>query len=326
MQVEQKKSDNPFRFYWIAAMVLGLAPCGSVYAEEGGSGHYQPGSIASFIDAVPPEKTFLVRYNLVRYKGSVSPSVRLPIGGSSTTGASADIWAHGLTMLWAPGWKLGDWNYAMSTTVPLLDAKVDARVESSDFGTRDRSDSLTRMGDIILMPLMLNYTVSPDLNVNLRTTFYAPTGDYKTGRLANTGKNFWTFEPTAGVVYMGQKNGREASVYAGLDFNTENDKTDYKSGNQFHIDSTFAQHFPLAGGVAGAGVSGYYYKQVTGDSGDGATFGDFKAKSVGAGPVISYIRNFGKWEMLSELKWLHEFSTTNRLDGDVVLFKVAFKQ
>jgi len=30
-------------------------------AEEGGSGHYQPGSMASFVDGVPQKPTFIAR-------------------------------------------------------------------------------------------------------------------------------------------------------------------------------------------------------------------------------------------------------------------------
>lgn len=64
-----------------------------------------------------------------------------------------------------------------------------------------------------------------NLNLNFRTGIYAPTGDYEVGRLANTGKNFWTFEPTLGLMYFGLNNGIEASVFVGADFNTENPAT-----------------------------------------------------------------------------------------------------
>jgi hypothetical protein len=172
---------------------------------------------------------------------------------------------------------------------------------------------------------MLNYNVNPDLNYNFRLAAYAPTGSYEAGRLANTGKNFWTHEPTVGLMYFGQKNGIEGSLYFGADFNQENPDTHYKSGTQLHFDGTLAQHFPFAGGLAGAGVSGFYYEQVTGDSGSGATFGDFKAKTVGAGPAISYIGKAAGHDLIAELKWLHEFETRNRLEGDTIFLKVVVK-
>ena len=75
---------------------------------------------------------------------------------------------------------------------------------------------------------------------------YAPTGDYEVGRLANPGKNYWTFEPTLALMYFGQKNGFEASLFTGMSFNLENEETDYTSGNLFHVDGTLAQIYALA--------------------------------------------------------------------------------
>jgi hypothetical protein len=230
-----------------------------------------------------------------------------------------------LTLLWRPPLDLGArWSYAFSATVPFVSLDVTANVEAGATTVR-RTSSLDGFGDIVLMPLMLNYNVSSNLNVNFRTGIYAPTGDYEVGRLANTGKNFWTFEPTLGLMYFGVNNGREASVFVGADFNTENPDTHYQSGTQFHVDGTLAQHFPLLGGLAGVGVNGFWYDQITGDSGSGATYGSFEARTTGVGPVLSYVFKLGKVDMIAEAKWLHELDTTKRLEGDIVWFKLVAK-
>ena len=126
-------------------------------------------------------------------------------------------------------------------------------------------------------------------------------------------------------MYFGQKNGREASIFAGFDFNETNEATDYKTGTQFSLDGTLAQHFPLAGGLAGIGVNFWWYQQIEGDSGSGATFGDFKGETHGLGPVASYVTKIRDHDVIAELKWLHEFGTTNRLKGDTVWCKVMYK-
>jgi hypothetical protein len=54
----------------------------SLEAEEGGSGHYMPGSMSSFVDGVPTKEAFIVRYNLLYYNGSVSANVPLPMYSS----------------------------------------------------------------------------------------------------------------------------------------------------------------------------------------------------------------------------------------------------
>jgi hypothetical protein len=188
-----------------------------------------------------------------------------------------------------------------------------------------RTSSTNGLGDVVLMPLMLNYKVDPDFSVNFRVGFYAPTGNYEVGRLANTSKNFWTTEPTLGFMYFGQKNGIEASVFAGVDSNAENPDTHYTSGTQVHLDGTLAQHFPLGGGLAGVGANAYYYKQVSGDSGAGATLGSFEAMTVGLGPALSYATKLGGQDTIVEAKWLHELDTENRLRGDVFWLKAVFK-
>jgi hypothetical protein len=308
---------------WIA-----LACCavfsGGVHAEEGGTGHYLPGSMASFIDGVPLTETFLARLNVVYYNGSVSAQRELPIAGLTALGAEAKSWAYGLTLLWRPPLHIGErWSYAMSATIPYVSLDVTADVINPVQGVR--SSSIGALGDVVLMPLMLNYIVNPDFNVNFRVGFYAPTGSYEVGRLANTSKNFWTVEPVLGLMYLGQKNGIEASAFIGFDFNGENDATNYKSGTQFHVDGTLAQHFPLWGGLGGAGVTGAYYQQLAGDSGTGANLGAFKGRTVGIGPVLSYTAKIGGHDNVFELKWLHEVETQNRLQGDIAWLKWVFK-
>jgi hypothetical protein len=319
------------------AAMLGASFTPSLRAEEGGSGHYLPGSMSSFVDAVPPSETFIARLNYLFYNGSYSGNP-LPFARFAAFDVDASSHAAGLTLLWRPPIDLGEkWSFALSATVPYVwldvSADVTAKVtlgRGTNFSrtltrTVRQSDSVSGIGDIVLMPLMLNYKFTPDFNMNFRLGIYAPTGDYEVGRLANTGKNFWTFEPTLAFMYFGQKNGFEASLFTGFDFNTTNDDTDYQSGTQFHVDGTLAQHFPLAGGLAGVGVNAYWYEQISGDSGSGATFGDFKGRTAGVGPVLSYARKIGKTDMIAEVKWLHEAETRKRLEGDYVWLKVVFK-
>jgi hypothetical protein len=309
----------------LAAASFLVAVPGAAVAEEGGTGHYVPGSIASFMDGVAPKEALLLRLNVLNYDGSVGKTQPLPIAGLTAVGAEAKSTAVGLTVFWRPPVEIGEgWSYGMSATVPYVWLDVSADVTALGI-TASRKTSVSGLGDAVLMPLMLNQNVNPDFNINYRVAIYAPTGSYELGRLANTGKNFWTLGPIVGFMYFGQKNGIEASTFVGADFNQTNPDTHYKSGTQFHVDGTFAQHFPWQGGLVGVGVNAYYYQQVTGDSGSGATLGDFKGRTLGLGPVASFATKVGGHDLISELKWLHETSTTNRLKGDLVWLKVIYK-
>lgn len=310
----------------LAALTASLACAVPVSAEEGGSGHYMPGSMASFIDSVPPAPAFLMRLNVMSYEGSATAQLTIPIAGALCSGVEASIMGYGLTMVWRPDWAfLGEeWSYSMATTIPLLTSEVSASAASPLRPGRSISlnDEETGLGDIIFQPIMVSRKFTPDFKVNSRLTIYAPTGEYTVGKLANTGKNFWSFSPSVEFMYLGQQNGFEASLFAGFDINSENPDTDYTSGTQFHIDGTLAQHFPLWGGLAGAGINAYYYEQIAGDSGDGATLGDFKAMTTGLGPVLSYSSKVGTHSVTGELKWLHEGDTEKRLEGDIIFFKL----
>ena len=66
----------------LAVLSAGLACAAPVSAEEGGSGHYMPGSMASFIDSVPPAPAFLMRLNVMSYEGSAAAKLTMPIAGA----------------------------------------------------------------------------------------------------------------------------------------------------------------------------------------------------------------------------------------------------
>ena len=308
------------------ALLLAACVASAVHparAEEGGGGHYFPGTISSFMDGVALEEVFITRLNGIYYDGSINASKGIPIAGQTALDVDVKSAAGGLTMFWRPSWGgfLGErWSYAMNATIPFPWVEVTANVAAAGRTVR-RTDSEFGLGDIIVAPVMLNYHVSDDFNVNARLNIYTPTGSYEVGRLANLGKNYWTFEPIVGLMYLGKQNGREASVFFGADFNTENPDTNYHTGTQLHVDGTLAQHFPVGTALLGLGVTGYWYQQVEGDSGSGATFGSFKGRTNGIGPSFTISHPFGSHNFVAELKWLHELGVERRPEGDSFVLK-----
>ncbi len=150
-RTRQRKVNKIFSFLML---LLFIAP--TLHAEEGGSGHYMPGSMASFADGVPTSPTFIARLNYIFYDGEIDANRSIPIAGMSALNANAKSNAYGLTVLWAPDWNMGEkWTYAMSATIPWVSIEVEADGVTSISGrqlTGGLSDKETGFGDIVLMP------------------------------------------------------------------------------------------------------------------------------------------------------------------------------
>jgi hypothetical protein len=187
-----------------------------------------------------------------------------------------------------------------------------------------RQSSVSGFGDMTVVPVMLAWKTG-DWQIETLMPIYAPTGNYQKGRLGNPGLNYWTFDPMVGVVYSDRKSGFNAMLHVGYGMNTENPDTDYQSGSLLHFDGAIQQILPVGSGFLTLGAEGFYFEQVTGDSGAGAVLGDFKGRTAGIGPVLGYIHPLGKQALLFELKWLPELDTKNRLEGDYVWLKMAYK-
>ncbi len=63
------------------------------------------------------------------------------------------------------------------------------------------------------------------------------------------------------------------------------------------------------------GLVGYVYQQVTGDSGSGATLGDFKSGVVGIGPQVGFLFPVGDMQGYLNLKGYAEFAAEHRPEG-----------
>jgi len=291
--------------------VLGPLPA---QAEEGGSGHYFPGSNASFIDALPGRTGLMLANVFVFYK--VSSSLQLPIAGQVSANLDATVFADSVIAFYQTAIGLLGGSYAFGGVVPVLWMDFSGTLVTGG-GTRSAGDSNNGIGDVLFYPFMLGWTtMRGDLKTDFRLGIYAPTGRFEAGSLASVGKNYWTFEPTFTASYLSSEIGLEVSAYAGVDFNTRNNTTDYKTGTQFHLDSTVAEHLPLLGGFVGLGANVFYYQQISWDSGSGATLGDFKGRTVGIGPVASYAMKLDGVDGTVEIKWLPELETKNRLQGN----------
>jgi hypothetical protein len=205
--------------------------------------------------------------------------------------------------------------YALGALVPIVRTDIDANTVVGGMKGPGIEDDKTGLGDITLFPFSIFWNFG-NFHLNFAEYIITPTADYDEDDLANTGLNYWSFDTNVAATYLDPIRGHEFSFNLGHIYNTENKDTDYQTGQEIHLDYMANQYFSETFAL---GVHGFYLKQITGDSGDGAIFGDFKAEAAGIGPALLWTPSILGKDVPIIVKWLHEFHAENRLEGDHVM-------
>ena len=175
---------------------------------------------------------------------------------------------------------------------------------------RSFNDSLSAFGDVFVQPtLRWNHGVN---NYMVYAMTNLPVGSYDSSRLVNLGLGHWSIDAGGGYTYLNPQTGWEFSGVAGLTYNFKNPALQYQNGIDAHLDWGVS-HFVSK--QMHLGLVGYYYQQITGDSGSGATFGDFKSRVVGAGPQVGFIFPVADMQGYLNLKVYKEFAAEHRPEG-----------
>ncbi|KAB0508999.1 SphA family protein [Pseudomonas moorei] len=201
--------------------------------------------------------------------------------------------------------------------IPLVKGNVSFDVDTPA-GRVHRSDRQEGVGDITLVPLLLGWS-SPGLSQVVAVDIFTPTGSYDKDRLFNPGRNYWSFAPWYGITAYPIKN-LEVSAKALYIVNKENSATKYKSGNELNIDYNIGYNITP---TLQLGVSGYFYKQITGDDQDIVTTSteDNKGRAFAIGPAMKY--QTPAWGFVA--KWQHESMVLNRAEGDKFWLQAVFR-
>ena len=72
------------------------------------------------------------------------------------------------------------------------------------------------------------------------------------------------------------------------------------------------------------GIKGYFYRQMTGDSGSGALLGDFEGEAVGIGPGVVWLPQFAGGKLVILGKWITDVHSKNRFDSDYATLTISW--
>lgn len=297
----------------VLSVGLGVSVSLPAIADEGGTSFWLPGQYGS-LAAVPGDPGWSLP--LIYFHASMD-------GGGSKEFANVGRITLGLDVgedlvLAVPTYTFTEpvWGGQAALSVAGVYGRVDVSVDATltepggSVISGSERDSLTAVGD-----LYPSFTVRWNKGVHntmVYTMLGIPVGSYKADRLANIGTNHWAADIGGGYTYFNQESGREFSASAGLTYNFENPDTEYKNGIDSHLDWGASQFLSEQWHV---GLVGYFFYQLTGDSGEGAALGDFKSRVNGIGPQAGYFFSMGKGQAYLNLKGYWEFGAKNRPEG-----------
>jgi hypothetical protein len=139
-----------------------------------------------------------------------------------------------------------------------------------------------------------------------------PVGTYSSSNLANIGLGHGAIDGGFGYTYFNPQTGHELSAVLGFTGNFQNQSTGNTSGIDSHLDWGVSQFLTKQVQV---GLVGYFYEQLTGDSGCAPVLCPFESRVIGIGPQIGYIFPVAGMQGYLNLKGYGEFDNENRPAG-----------
>jgi hypothetical protein len=172
------------------------------------------------------------------------------VTGLNHTGVQAAVYVQGF--IFVPGWTFLGATYDALIVQPFVMDSISNPVNAQASG----------VFNTYFVPVELSWTKIGGTNFGVKTglAFYAPTGTIQgpTGT-QNQGRPYWTFQPELILSYLGNGWNLTAAIYD--EINTQNTRTDYTTGNIFHVDWTATYTI----GKWTFGPVGYYVAQVSDD-------------------------------------------------------------
>ena len=285
-----------------------------VKADEGGVSFWLPGQYGSFA-ATPLEPGWsfeTIYYHATAAASAGTSFVRSGVTLQAGLASPSDLVMFTPTYVFATPVLGGQAAVGMMTTVGrnTTSASVTLTGPGGASISAMRSDEVVGFGD--LSP-NASLTWTRDVhNFMVYATGGIPTGAYDITRLSNLGIGHWAVDSGAGYTYLNEKAGFEWSAVLGFTYNFINPYTEYQNGIDAHLDWAIS---PYLSDKMHVGAVGYFYNQLSGDSGPGAKLGAFESRVAGIGPQIGFFFPLAGQQGYLNFRGYYEFDAKNRLDG-----------
>ncbi|WP_454621797.1 SphA family protein [Bradyrhizobium cenepequi] len=295
-------------------------------ADAGGFGFWLPGAMGS-LAAVPTVPGWAYTTIYLHLQENAGAGRNFVISGRAGGSVVAGLNAHGDAIAQAFTYTSplsvlgGQAAFTVATAPGSVGVGIGAALTGPLGNTISGSvtDSRTTLSDVFYQgTLKWNQGVNNEMVYVMGNI---PSGTYDPNRLANLSFGYAAFDAGAGYTYFDTKAGHEFSVVGGLTYSLMNPDLQYQNGIDFHVDWAASQFVSKNIQI---GVAGYFYQQLTGDSGPGAKLGPFKGRTVGIGPEIGFIFPVTQgYEGYLNLRGYKDLSVENRPEGWTTLVTFA---
>lgn len=260
-----------------ATMLLFAAATENARAAEGGVGVYLLGARGPMAGFTPPPGVYF-QDDTYFYDGKIGGGRSFPNGGLLVANVSASTWMNLPTTIWVTPAKIFGGDLAFSATVPTFgEPRVNASllVNSPRLGPvgANVTDAQANLSDFLVGSFVGWH--SGNFHWQLGLNGIIPSGSYTVGQLSNASLNRRALDAFGALTWLDPAIGIDLSMAMGITFNQTNSATDYKTGDEFHLEWAASKYLTKEFTV---GLVGYYYQQLSGDSGSGARLGAFEPK------------------------------------------------
>jgi len=303
----------------VLIFVIALATSWQADAVEGGSGFYLLGGKGSLAGVLAPTGNYLA-VDTYYYSGDISKTEALPtVGGELEFGLDADVIVVITSALHVSELEVLGGRLAFGAVVPVVNQDLSADLTLNFDGQvigGSENDDATAIGDPLLTAI-LGWSEG-NLHTTLNMLLNVPIGDYEEDSLTNAGFNRWGLDTTVAFTYLNPDSGFELTAAPGITVNGKNLDTDYRSGDEFHVEMAAMQHLSEKYAI---GIIGYHYEQLDNDSGSAPD--GFKGRVTAIGPALNFNFKVGEVPVYGKAKYLIESNVKNRMEGDAAFLQFS---
>jgi hypothetical protein len=304
----------------IACLVMASGAALSSVVSQASAAEYAfttyPLGTLGFGAGITPPPGFYVTEAVSFYEGSIGGNFNF---GERifNAGVKANIFLDDVNFLFVPQQKVLGGLFGASVTVPA--GYVDYKASAS--GIRGTVTDETSGGG--LSDTDFKFQLGWDGESFSHTAYFLmviPTGRYSTGFYPIIGLNRPSFDIGWGFTYFDKNSKIQINGAVGFMASVENYATQYQTGDEFHAE--WAIGYKFDNGLV-LGVVGYDYRQLTGDSGSGATLGPFESSGDAVGPGLSYTTQVGETPIVINVRDYEQYNTKHFFGGNAAVASVT---